>query len=138
MSSSPERHFCERWLQWTARQNEASRAEIYCSLEEGCSGDNSSGSIRISQRATCLVFAPAIFNRYAEHLRKLFFFLRRYSRDTQRTMWVLISCCLIMSCTFYLPQSKIEYCWSKNCSAGNPLPRGKLKRIQDGRHLKKI
>jgi hypothetical protein len=23
---------------------------------------------------------------------------------------------------FYFPQSKIKYHWSKNCSAGNPLP----------------
>jgi hypothetical protein len=23
---------------------------------------------------------------------------------------------------FYFPQSKIEYRWSKNCSAGNPPP----------------
>jgi hypothetical protein len=35
-----------------------------------------------------------LFNRYAEHLRKPVFLLQRYSRDTQSTTWVLISCCL--------------------------------------------
>jgi hypothetical protein len=68
-SSSPENYFCERWIRQTARQNEAPLAEFY-SLEEGCSGESLSGGVRfsaergISRRATCLVLAPAVFNRY--------------------------------------------------------------------------
>jgi hypothetical protein len=79
--SSPERHFYERWLQRTALKNEAPPVEFYCSLEEGCSGESCSRGVRIStererrisRRATHLVFALAVFIKYAEHLRKLFF-----------------------------------------------------------------
>jgi hypothetical protein len=48
----------------------------YCSLEEGCFGQSGSGGVRISgdrgisRRANCLVFALAVFNRYADHHRK--------------------------------------------------------------------
>jgi hypothetical protein len=47
-SFSPECHFCKRWLQRTALQNEAPPAKFYCSLEEGCSGESCSGSVQIS------------------------------------------------------------------------------------------
>jgi hypothetical protein len=98
-SSSPEHHFYERWLQRTAQQNEAP-ADFFYSLEEGCSRESCSLTVQISAergiswRATCLVFALVVLNRSAEHLRKPFFLLQRYSRDTQCTTWVLISCCL--------------------------------------------
>jgi hypothetical protein len=42
-------------------------SQFYCSLEEGVPGENCSSSIQISavgrnsQRASCLVFAPAVF-----------------------------------------------------------------------------
>jgi hypothetical protein len=71
-----------------------------------------------------------------------FLLLWQYSTDTQSTSCFCINSCTFFHkscwrgsrewignppnslCTFYFPQSKIEYCWSKNCSAGNPPPRG--------------
>jgi hypothetical protein len=79
-NSFPERHFHERWLWQTTQQNEAPPMEFYCSLEERCSGESCSAGVRNSakkgffRRATCLVFALGVFNRYAEHLRKPGFF----------------------------------------------------------------
>jgi hypothetical protein len=78
--SSPERHFHERWLWQTVQQNEAPPEEFYCSLEEGCFGESCFSVVRIStergnsQRATYLIFALGVFNRYAEHFRKPVFF----------------------------------------------------------------
>jgi hypothetical protein len=72
-SSSPERHLQEGWLRQTARQNEDPPAEFYCSLEEGCSGESCYGIDQISEEN-----------------------FRRYSRDTQSTLWVLIRCSLAL------------------------------------------
>jgi hypothetical protein len=67
------------------------------------------------------VFAPAVFNRYAQHLRKPFFLLRRNSRDTQSPTWVLISCYLVH---FISRRAKSNTARAKNCSLGNPPPKG--------------
>jgi hypothetical protein len=137
-------HFLRRWLRRTVQQNEAPPSEFYCSLEEGCSRESCPASVRISaeigisQRATCLVFDPAVLNRYAEHLRKLVFLLQWCSRDMQSTTWVLFSCCLAH---FISHRAKSNTpCQSKICSARNPPSRGNpgLKRTWTDVILKKF
>jgi hypothetical protein len=74
--------------------------------------------------------------KYAEHLRKQVFLLRRYSIHAKPHVGVD----QLLSCSFYFQHSKIEYRWSKNCSAGNSPPRGNpgLKHTQMDAILKKI
>jgi hypothetical protein len=125
-SSSPERLFCKRWLCRTAQQNEAPSAEFSCPLEEGCSRESCSGGDRISAergislRATCLVFAPAVFNRYAEHLRKPVF----CSDSILEARRAPGGCWSAVVLRILFPTEQIEYCRSKKWSAGNPPPRG--------------
>jgi hypothetical protein len=121
----------------------------------GCSGESCSGVIRnsaekgISWWANCQVLLRR-YSKYAEHLRKPVFLLRRYSIHTENH--AVVSLCLAhfpislawqatvyrktfeltlnksakvplrLLSVFYFLQSKIEYRRSKNCSAGNPLP----------------
>jgi hypothetical protein len=106
-----------------------------------CFGESCSGGVLISaergisQRATCLVFALVVFNRYAEHLRKPVFFV---SGGILETAEHNVGVDQLFSCAFYFPQSKFEYRLSKHCPAGSTPPRGhpELKRTRTDTILK--
>jgi hypothetical protein len=96
----------------------------------GCFGLSCSGGIRISaekgisQRANCHAFVPVVF----EIRRAPLVFLYRFAHFP--VVMVRVATLLIyltknppnLLTVFYFPKIKIEYCRSKNFSAGNPPP----------------
>jgi hypothetical protein len=73
-------------------------------------------------------FCSGGIRKYAEHLRKNIPAEHHVGVDQ------------LLFCSFYFPQIKIEYRRSKNCSAGNPPPRGNpgIKRTRTDAILKKF
>jgi hypothetical protein len=107
----------------------------------GCSGESCSSGIRNPQRREfpgeeTVWFLLQWYLKYAEHLRKPVFLLRRYFIHTEHHVGVMSGAFFYPSCTlnksakvplrllsvFYFLPSQIEYRWSKNCSTGNPPP----------------
>jgi hypothetical protein len=105
----------------------------------------------VPQRVAAAVFE---FPQREEFPREqpVWFLLRQYSTGTQSTSGFIAAGVFyrlaehhvgvdpLLSCTFYFLQNKIEYRWSKNCSVGNPPPRGNpgLKRTRTDTILKKF
>jgi hypothetical protein len=90
----------------------------------GCSAESCSGGIRnsaeqgISRGANCQVFAPAAF----EIRRAPRVFLYCFAHFPVVMVRVATLLIYLSKNPPNFPQSKIEYRWSKNCSAGNPPP----------------
>jgi hypothetical protein len=95
-----------------------------CSTESCSDGIRNSAEKGISRGANCQVFAPAVF----EIRRALRVFIYRFAHFP--VGMVRVATLLIyltknppnLLSVFYFRQSKIEYRWSKYCSAGNPPP----------------
>jgi hypothetical protein len=126
--SSTERYFRKRGLLQIAQQNEAPPAESFFPLEDGDSGESCYGGIRICRRegnfpkSKLSGVCSGGIRKYAP--QETVFLFRRYSIHADHHVGID----QLLSCSFYFPLSKIEYCRRKSRAKAQP----------DGRHFEKI